>query len=349
MKDLLKIALIKPPIIGHKFRGTGIYTDQLLKHLNKHNNIQVDFIDLGNNFDSYDIIHYPYFDPFFLTLPLKDPKPRIVTVHDLIPLKFPNQFPKGLKGTIKWFIQKLALKNSQTIITDSLSSKKDIQKFTGINNDKINVIYLGVAVNFKKIQDTEALDTFKKNFNLPEKFILSVGDLNYNKNSESILKAFYEVKKKIPDTNLVLIGKGFIDSSPQKVAFDKLIKDLKVENSVIRISHIDADELISIYNLAKVYVQPSFSEGFGLPVLEAMACETPVVSSSRDSLGEIVGDAAHIIDPYNINSISSGILKIIQDKDYQRNIIKKGMDRIKLFSWDKCAQETVKIYQEVFI
>ena len=342
---------VTPLESDHSGRGIGVYTKLLIKSLQSHEHKHTyHLFTRGQKIpDTIDLVHYPYFDPFFLTLPLYNSKPRVVTVHDLIPMKFPHYFPKGIRGTFKWLIQKQALKNSQAIITDSSSPANDIHRFTGINQKRINVIYLGVDINFKKIEDFKSLDSVKRKLNLPEKFILSVGDLNYNKNSESILKAFSQVRKEMPNYNLVLVGKGFIDSSLQKDAFDKLMKDLELEKHVKRISAIDKNDLVRVYNLASVYVQPSLSEGFGLPVLEAMACETPVVSSSRDSLREVVGDAAHIIDPYNINSIASGILKLIQDKDYRRIMIKKGMDRVKLFSWNKCAQETAKIYQEVFI
>mgnify|MGYP001570429698 FL=1 len=114
----IKIALVDPPLSGHKLRGTGIYTLELYKALQKQKEVIVSLVDIKSDFSAFDIVHYPYFDPFFLTLPIIKKKPTVVTVHDLIPLKFPKYFPKGIRGEIKWRIQKFSLRDIQAIITD---------------------------------------------------------------------------------------------------------------------------------------------------------------------------------------------------------------------------------------
>ena len=343
----IKIALVDPPLSGHKLRGTGIYTLELYKALQKQKEVIVSLVDIKSDFSAFDIVHYPYFDPFFLTLPIIKKKPTVVTVHDLIPLKFPKYFPKGIRGEIKWRIQKFSLRDSQAIITDSFASKKDIISYTGISENKINVAYLGVKEEFKLIKSQGILNDIRKKYNLPEKFVLYVGDVNYNKNIEGIIKAFLGVLDKITDINLVLVGKGFIDDTVQLRNAEKYIYQLGLEKKVKKLGFIALSDLVGVYNLAAVYLQPSFAEGFGLGVLEAMACGCPVVTSNTSSLPELVKDAAILVNPNDSLEISKSIIKFINDINIRNNFIERGLKRVKNFTWKKCAQETVKIYRNI--
>lgn len=343
----LKIALVNPPLSGHKLRGTGTYFEELYKALQKQKEIDVSLVGLNSNLSNFDLIHYPYFDPFFLTLPLIKKKVTIVTVHDLIPLKYPAYFPKGLRGEIKWFIQKLSLNQSLAIITDSYASKKDIVKYTPINEEKIDVIYLGVRKEFKKVKSQVILDEVRKKHNLPQDFILHVGDVNYNKNIQGLIKSFSEVVKIRKSIYLVLVGNGFIHDSIQLKEAENLLSELGLKGKVKKLGFIDLTDLVGIYNLAKVYIQPSFAEGFGLPVFEAMACGCPTVVSNTSSLPELVGDAALLVDPNNKEDIVKSILEIIDDSSVEEVLTKKGLQRVKKFSWERCANETLSVYKKV--
>src|SRR3989338_10668276 len=126
-----RVALINPTLIGHKWRGTGIYTQNLYHELKNNNNFEVDLVSAKDNLKDYDLIHYPFFDPFFLTYPLIKTRPTVITIHDLIPLIFPRHFSCGIFGKVKWQIQKLSVKGSAAIITDSNASNNDIEKITG--------------------------------------------------------------------------------------------------------------------------------------------------------------------------------------------------------------------------
>ncbi len=327
----MKVALIKPPLIGHTMRGTGKYTTELFKALKKQN-IDIDLVEYHSNLNSFDLVHYPYFDPFFLTLPLFKKRPTIVTVHDLIPLVFPEHFPKGIKGNIKWQMQKFALKNVDEIITDSNASKKDIIRLIPYPENKINVIYLGVGKEFRQIKDSAILSKTKNKYSLPDQFILYVGDRNYNKNVDGLLMAFQKIAKDYSNIYLVLIGKGFTD--------------LQTPPHVLKFHSLTSEEMVHIYNLSRAYIQPSFAEGFGLPVLEAMACGCPTVVSNTSSLSEIKAPKSVLIDPKNVESIKRGIIKVLTSSPQQINeIIIDGLKNAQQFSWDKCAQETIKIYK----
>lgn len=345
-KITIRVALIKPPITGHQYRGTGTYTSQLFTALKNIEKIDISAVDINDEVKSFDIIHYPYYDPFFLTLPIFKQKPTVVTVHDLIPMKFPDYFPAGIKGKIKWWIQKTSLKSCRAIITDSYASKEDIIKFAGIEEDKIKVIYLGIGEQFEIIKSKEILERAKNRLKLPDEFILHVGDVNHNKNIQGLLGAFKIILNKYPSLNLVLIGNGFTNSSSQLSQITQLIKSLRLSDKVISFSNITGSDLAAIYNLAKVYLEPSFAEGFGLPVLEAMACGCPVVASNCSSLPEIVGDAGITVNPYKKLDIANGCLKILSDVKRREDIIQKGLKRAKLFSWVKCAKETIEVYKK---
>lgn len=346
---IIKVALIKPQLAGHAFRGTGAYFQNLYEALRKETQLKVEQKSIDDSYNSFDIVHYPYFDPFFLTLPLIRSKPTIVTVHDLIPLKFPDQFPKGIKGELKWQIQRRALKNVSAIITDSYASKADIAKFASISGDKIHVVYLGVGKDYKIIADRDILQKSSKKLGIPEEFILYVGDVNYNKNISGLMKAYSKLVKSFPHLDLVLIGNGFINESAQLTLIKNLISKLSLEDKIHLSGFIDEKDLVNIYNSAKVYVQPSFAEGFGLPVLEAMACGCPVVSSSASSLPEIVSDAGILTDPDDTEQLAKNIMIAYLNTNKRQDLISKGLKRVKHFTWEKCANQTTEIFRSLII
>ena len=160
-------------------RGVGFYTENLVKALNNledSNEYILSQKRLKNI--NFDLIHYPFFDPFFLTLPFLKKKPAIVTIHDLTLIKFPKQYQPGLKGKAKFIIQNLSLKNISAVITDSINSKKDILKILRIPENKVHVVYLAADKNFKKLANNKWEVKVREKYHLPNKFILYVGDLN---------------------------------------------------------------------------------------------------------------------------------------------------------------------------
>jgi len=346
-RKTLNIALVKPPITGHQYRGTGIYTENIYIGLKKVNEISVNLISVKDGLERFDLIHYPYFDPFFLTLPLLKKRPTVVTVHDLIPLKFPRYFPKGVKGYLKWQIQKFSLGQSDAIITDSYSSKEDIIKYAGINKDKIRVIYLGIGDGFKIIESKKILESIKKKFKLPHDFLLHVGDVNYNKNIEGLIKVFAIIHKSYPDLELLLVGSGFINNSWQLQKIKHLIDSLNLADKVHFLAQVSIDDLVGIYNLAKVYLQLSLAEGFGLPVLEAMACGCPVVASNQSSLSEIAGDSSILVDPKDYPKAANAVTDLLADASKYRYMKSKGLARVKMFNWEKTAKQTIEVYKKV--
>ncbi len=334
--------------LQHRVRGTGFYLQNLKESLKgEDKNNSYIFYDRSTSIPgNIDLIHIPYFEPFFITLPIIKKVKTIVTVHDLTPLVFSKNFPSGIKGKLKWNIQKLLLKQADAIITDSNSSKKDIVQYTGISANKISVVYLAAGEEFKKLEIGNWKLEIGKRYGLPEKFALCVGDVTWNKNLPRLIKA--AIKADVP---LVMVGKALVEKDFDKnnpwnqdlVEVQKLAENKKI----IRLGFVPTDDLVALYNLAKVFIMPSLYEGFGLPILEAMACGCPVLTSKEGSIPEVAGNAAFYVDAYSVDSITEGIKKVFEDKKLQEELSEEGIKQAKKFSWKKTAENTISVYQQV--
>lgn len=344
---MIKVGIEVSSLCGpSKLRGIGMYTSRLINALKLSKNVDVREVTNKDRFDDLDIIHYPYFDFFFLTLPLVKKVKTVVTIHDCIPLVFPAQYPTGIKGKIKFAIQKYSLKNADAILTDSESSKKDIIRFLNVLKNKIHVVYLAADPIFEKLPDSsEILKNVSTKYKLPSKFMLYVGDVNYNKNLIRLIEAF----SKVDDENLhlVMVGKSFKDLSLKEVdLISNLINTNKINEKIHFPGFVSDEELLGIYNLAQVYCMPSLYEGFGLQILEAMACGCPVITSNTSSTSEISGEAAWLVNPLKTEEITVAIKKLTTDQTLRDKMIKLGFDQVSNFSWNKTTQEMINVYKK---
>lgn len=346
----MKIAIdVSPLETGHKVRGVGFYLMHLKNALVKYfpNNEYV-FFQRGEKLPSdVKVIHFPYFEPFFLALPIYNKFKTVVTVHDLTPIVFPQAFPSGIKGKLKWQMQRFALKRANAVITDSNSSKKDIRKYGGVRENKIHVVYLAAGEGFKKLEIRNWKLEIKKRYGLPEKFLLYVGDVTWNKNLPRLIDAVQKL-----NVSLVMVGKSLAQedydkTNPWNADLNRVNELAKEDNNIMKLGFVPDEDLVQIYNLATVFVMPSLYEGFGLPVLEAMACGCPVITSKEGSLPEVAGDAALYVDAYDMDSIAAGIEKVFNDEKLQKELSKKGLENVKKFSWKKTASETLKVYESI--
>lgn len=346
----MKIAIdISPLSSGHSVRGVGFYLRHLIASLKRyvpHHEYML-FGDTAKIPPECDVVHYPYFDPFSSSLPAKTKHRTVVTVHDLTPLVFPEHFPSGLRGKLTWWSQREKLKKTDAIITDSHNSKKDIIKLTGISENKISVAYLAAGEEFVKINDEKFLRAVIKKYALPEKFILYVGDVTWNKNLPRLLHAMNNT-----DIPLVMVGKALADTDfDASNLWNKDLLDVqnlaKLNKNIHILGFIQTDELVALYNIATVFVFPSVYEGFGLPILEAMQCGTAVVTSREACLEEVAGNAAYYIDPTDAQGILAGIQQLWEDDDKRAEFEKAGVKQAKNFSWEKTAKETIAVYEKV--
>ena len=348
----MKIAIDIAPISekntsGHKVRGVGSYITSLKDSLVKYDtkNSYSFFSTRGDIPHDADVVHYPYFEPFFLSLSLFKRAKTVVTVHDLTPIVFPKDFPVGIKGFLKWQIQKIALKSVDAILTDSSVSKNDIVSILGIAKDKVSVVYLAADDKFKIIKNSESkIQNLRKKYNLPEKFGLYVGDATANKNLPRLIDAI--IDSNVP---LVMVGKALSEIGTHTNPWnrDLVIVQEKIKNNPLftPIGFVSNEDLVLLYNCATFLIMPSLYEGFGLPILEAMKCGCPVVTTKEGSIPEIAGDSAFYVDAYSVANISGGVKKVFDSEIIRQELSKKGLVQVSKFSWKKTAEETVKVYE----
>ncbi len=329
---------------GHAVRGVGTYTRLLLKHLKKLDEVEVlkASSSLAATFDP-DVIHYPYFDFFAPTLPIASTKTRVVTIHDTIPLIFPEHYPPGMRGSLSFRYQRLALKTVTAVITDSQSSKEDIVKHLGYPKDKIQVVHLAGNPAVTKVK-AKKIKQVRQKHSIPKNYILYVGDINYNKNLPQLIKAVKYLPKQL---SLVLVGKNFREQDiPEWQWIASQIELSDVDDRVMMLNNVgNTKDLSAVYSGAACYVQPSLYEGFGLPVLEAMQAETPVVCCENSSLTEI-GDGHVVFTDCSAEALAEGVKKVqAWTKKERAEVVKKAKTWAKSFSWEKTAQETLAVYQ----
>ena len=351
----MKIAVDVSPVSkvsfsAHKVRGVGAYINLLVENLPKYDKKNQYFFVEDKKFPAdADLIHYPYFDPFFITLPGKFLTKTVVTVHDLTPLVFPSHFPPGIRGNIKWLIQKSRLREADLVIADSDSSKKDIKNIVGIPEEKIRTVYLAVDEHFKKLNTEYLILNTRKKFSLPENFLLYVGDATWNKNLPRLISAVKNTKYK-----LVLVGKVWsnklsdVSSHPWNSDLQKVLSKIENDKQFIKLGFLPDEDLVKIYNAATALIMPSIYEGFGLPVLEAMSCGCPVITTRGGSLPEVAGDAVLYVDPESEESIREGIEKIFTEPTFREELSKKGLEQAKKFSIEKMIKNLINAYEEAY-
>lgn len=332
----------------HAYRGIGMYTRLLIEHLRAIPDIKVIHTSQEDHgIVKPDVVHYPYFDLFFATLPLTHPAPAVVTIHDVIPLLFPKAYRPGVKGRLRLQRQKLALHKAKAIITDSEASKQDIIKKLGVAAEKVHVIYLAANPQLEKARP-ETIAKVRRQYQLPTQYLLYVGDINYNKNIPQLIKTL----KYLPDDlHLVLVGRNFKPQDiPEWQWIETQIAMSNVEPRIHFINDLPPDQpeiLSALYTGALAYIQPSLYEGFGLPVLEAMQCRTPVISSQNSSLTEVGGEHVLYTEP-EAEAIAEHIKNILEWTDSRRDSwLRDAYNWSHTFSWQKTAEQTAAVYRSV--
>lgn len=338
----------KPLSSGHAVRGVGMYTRFLTEELEKQKNIEVFRSGmLKKKSQKFDIIHYPFFDLFSPTLPLIRKKKTVVTIHDVIPLIFPDHYEPGKKGSLAFVRQKFALKKVGAIITDSEASRVDIIKYLDVPPEKIHVVYLAANPFLKRVGETEINKT-RRELSLPQNYMLYVGDINYNKNVPQLIKAM----RYLPwNVKLVLVGKNFIEQDiPEWQEIESQLALSDVSNRIKFLPSIlsdDYENLSAIYSGASAYIQPSLYEGFGLPILEAMRCGVPVISNKNSSLIEVGGNKV-IYTGDSAMEIANSMEEVMELSETERQeMIAAAAKWESKFTWQKTAKKTIEVYKKV--
>jgi len=267
----------------------------------------------------------------------------IVTIHDLTFLLYPHFITAGYPEYFAIFTKR-ALQQAKKVITISSATATDINKFFPGYGEKIKIIPLGVEERFFMPAKVSEKTHVRVKYQLPDKFILFLGTLEPRKNIENLIQAYYKLSASLKDKyRLIIAGKkGWL----YEQIFQK-VGDLNLEGNVLFLDYVDDKDLPILYQLASLFAYPSFYEGFGLPVLEAMASGVPVLCSNTSSFPELVGEAALMVEPISFYPIKKGLERILKSKVLQAKFGKAGKERALQFSWGKTARETLKVYKEV--
>lgn len=237
---------------------------------------------------------------------------KITTYHDVIPIKFPKWSHPKIVDVHKRRL-KIVEKEIDQVIAVSQTTKDNLLEISKISEEKIVVIYEGVAENFRP-QDEKRVEDFRNKMGLPKKFILAIGGIGERRNLSRI-------KEAVSDYHLGITGET--------------------------IKNIHDDEMPLLYSAATVLLYPSLYEGFGLPILEAMACGIPVITSNVSAMPEVGGDAVYYVNPMSADEISKSVKLVMEDNGLRKELRNKGFIQAKKFSWDECVQKTIKVYEDL--
>lgn len=275
-------------------------------------------------------------------LPVVHPPRTVVTIHDLGYL-----YHRDAHRTLDWcYLHLSTIYNARMatkVIADSNATRRDLVEKYDISPDKIVTIYLAHDENFKPVEDAELVNAVLRRYNIDGEYFLALGTLQPRKNLMGTISAFaamrrlYAIKQK-----LVIAGKrGWLSE-----AIFKKARSLGIEDEVIFTGYVDEADLPALLTRATALVFISLYEGFGLPALEAMACGTPVIASSVSALPEVVGDAGILADPQDTLAVAAAMAQVARDPQVRAELSAKGIERAKLFSWRKCAEETLEVLRE---
>lgn len=285
------------------------------------------------------------------TAPLALQMPLVTTLHDVI-------FKEGsvleqLTSSASWY-QKIGnlyrrlivnsiVKKSQRLITVSNFERQNISKIYKLDSSKIQTVHNGVSECFKAVVDNKARAKVKQKYNLPEQFLLHLGNTDPRKNTARVLKAFYMyIYVYTEDLKLVIVG---LNESKLSTILKSIDLEEELSDKIILTGYVVDTDLPILFSLSELFLFPSLREGFGIPIIEAMACGTPVITSNTSSMPEVAGDAACLVNPNSTENIYEAIAKVRSDKNYKNQLTEKGLARYTKFTWENAARQVLGIYQ----
>jgi glycosyltransferase involved in cell wall biosynthesis len=294
---------------------------------------------------SWEMVRYPP-DLLFVpahVLPVVHPRRSVVTVHDLGYLYYPEAH-RLLDRLYLDLSTRYNARAATHLIADSSATQHDLIERYGIEPDKITVVYPGYDQTiFQPVRDEGVIEAVKTRYGIAGDYILFVGTLQPRKNLIRLIEAFSNLQPPTSNLQLVIAGKkGWLYQE-----IFRQVEDLGLEKEVVFTGYVPEGDLPALLSGARLFVFPSLYEGFGLPVLEAMACGTPVVCSDASSLPEVAGDAAVLVDPLDVEGLAAAMERVLDDKELRANLIDRGFEQARKFSWERCARETLDVLENV--
>lgn len=288
------------------------------------------------------------------TAPIMGNTPVVTTVHDIIYMEGSvfnllrsKASPYQKFGNLyRRFIVSNVVKKSKRLITVSHFERNNISNFFKLNETQLQAIHNGVGPQFSTAISSEKLERIKEKYKLPDTYFLHLANKDPRKNTRAVLKAFCEYLRKTtvyPWPKLVLLGYKEADLTEALAALNAE----EFYKHIVLLGYVADEDLPGVYKLSELFLFPSLREGFGIPIIEAMACGVPVITSNSSSMPEVAGDAAHLINPTNVDELMHGMLEITANTAYRNQLISKGLERSKQFTWSAMASKVLKIYNEL--
>jgi glycosyltransferase involved in cell wall biosynthesis len=264
--------------------------------------------------------------------------PRVVTVHDVLALRMPEHFTRLIADRYRWLARSI-VRRADRVITPSRASRDDVVELLGAEPERVRVTPWGVEERFRP-RETEA-DVLRRRFGFDPPFVACVGTLEPRKNLSGAVQAFERIQQQFPDHTLVIVGgRGWKAGELERLLAGTAAR-------VERTGYLPDEDLPFIYSAADCFLFPSHGEGFGFPVLEAMACGTAVIAGDNTSLPEVAGDAALLVDSRSVDELADALASVLESSELRDRLGRKGLERSRDFTWERCAEATVAVYREL--
>ena len=267
--------------------------------------------------------------------------PTVLTVHDVRLVRMPETYHWARRLFLK-FVMPASLRRASRIITGSVDTKNDLKSFFGLPDEKIEICHIPLSAHFESVKDEGILGSVRAKYRLPRRYILNVSKIEPRKNIKRLIEAYAAVRHRF-DVNLVVAGKA-------DAKFGSLYEGLKQlggPEGVLFTGYVDDADLPALYSMAEAFVYPSTHEGFGIPLLEAMACGVPIVTSNVSALPEIAGDAAILVDPFDVRSIAEALERLLGDPGLGEELTARGRERVSRFTVRGAAERIVEVYKNL--
>lgn len=274
----------------------------------------------------------------------------LLTIHDvmyLLPYELlppsPSLYQRLGRAYRRWTVPRVA-KRADMIMTDSNHSRQDILNLLQIPPECVHVVYGAPSPVFRPLPNKEGIQQIKQRYRIRNRFILALGGLDPRKNTARVLQAFKKFRQQSEaDYQLVIVG---LPKSGQSL-FSRIAVEIGIPEKTVLTDFVPQKDLVALHNAAELFLYPSLYEGFGLPVLEAMACGAPVITSTAGSIPEIAGDAALLIEPRDVEALALAIEEVVTDQAFRQELVSRGFEHVKKFSWAKAARELLAVYERV--
>ena len=292
--------------------------------------------------EKIDLLHCPYWSN-----PVWSPWPTVVTVHDVIQFVLPEYAWRKI-SRLYFGLVSAGARHAQAVITVSHCSKRDIMKILGLGPERIHVIGNAVDASLHPVRDAWLLAKVRERYGISGRFVLYFGGFDLRKNVPRLIEAYSQLPEGLRrEYQLVIAGRYQHLGHPLYPDPRATVQRLGLDGNVIFTGQIREQDKAPLYSAATVFAFPSLYEGFGMPVLEAMACGTPVVTSNVSALPEVAGDAGRLVDPYSASAISGALGELLESAARRDELARRGLERARRFTWPQVADQTVRVYRQI--